>query len=106
MNSQQVLGVVVALALAGCSWVSLTDGGAVVQRVEADEAASCKELGRTRARTTTKIGPFSRSKQTVFKEQSRLARNQAARMGGNAVVAAGDPDGDEQEFIVYRCPED
>ncbi len=106
MNSRQVLGVVVALALAGCSWVSLTDGGAVVQWVEADEAASCKVLGRTRVRTTTRIGPFSRSKQTVFKEQSRLARNEAARMGGNAVVAAGDPDGDEQEFIVYRCPED
>ena len=106
MRSRLVLGVVAALALAGCSWVSLTDGGEAVELVEADETASCEELGRTRARTMAKIGPFSRSKQSVFEEQSRLARNEAARMGGNALVAAGDPDGDAQEFIVYRCPED
>jgi hypothetical protein len=93
------------LALTGCTWVSLTDGGGQVQLIDAQEAAACEEVGRTRARTTVKIGPFSRGRQTVFKEQSRLARNEAARMGGNAVAASERTPGEEQEFVVYRCPD-
>lgn len=105
-GSKTALALCALLVVSGCSWVSLTQGGAVVQLIDADEAKPCKEVGRTRAHTTAKIGPFSRTNQQVFKEQSRLARNEAARMGGNAVVAVGDPDPDGREFIVYRCPED
>jgi hypothetical protein len=92
--------------LVGCTWVDLTTEGEQVQVLPPDATAACERLGVTRARTKTAVGPFSRKETKVVEEQTALARNGAARMGGNAISVDGPPEDGEQAFGVYRCSVD
>lgn len=96
---------VVSTAGLGCTWVYLTPEGQQVRVLPLESISSCKELGRTRVRTTISIGPFARSHSKVREELTSLARNEAGRMGGNVVSIIAYSDRGEQVFGVYRCPE-
>lgn len=98
-----VLAVIAAGALA-CTWVPLTPEGNLVELLPAESTSSCEQIGQTRSRTTTRVGIFARSETRVREEQVALARNEAARMGANAVTPLGPPEGGERLFGVYRCP--
>jgi len=69
----------------------------------AQEVGRCHELGRVSAVTAAKVGFIARGKDTVQEEVYRLARNNAADMGGDSVVAIGPLIEGEQAFKVYRC---
>lgn len=88
--------------LAGCTWVKLTEGGARVKQATAEEVASCTRVGSTNA-TTNNRGGISWSARKVQEELIVLAANQAAAIGGNAMVPEGLPSNGSQTFIVYRC---
>ena len=95
----------IALAVAlvpACTWVQLTDGGAQVQVLAAPDVANCNEVGRTTSTTRDKV-VINRGDTKVRAELQTLARNEAARMGGNAIVPEGEPDNGTQAFSVYAC---
>lgn len=86
-----------------CTWVPLTPEGERVEVLPEGAAASCERLGQTRVQTTTRIWIFARSEARVREEQESLARNEAARMGGNAVSPVEAAEGGARLFGVHRC---
>ena len=91
-----------ALAVA-CTWVKLTEGGTAVRVATPSEVAGCETKGRTHAQTTDRVVIFARREPTIQKELESLARNEAALMGGDAIVAASAIERGRQTFDVYLC---
>jgi Domain of unknown function (DUF4156) len=88
----------------GCTWVKLTEPGNGVRVGTVAQAASCKKLGATHAKTSTRIAFFSRSPQKIDTELEALARNEAAEMGGDTIVAQGPASSEgRRSFDVFRC---
>ena len=67
-------------------------------------AAACTKVGTARANTQDSVGFIARSQRNIDEELLTLARNEAAKIGGDALVALGEPEDGHQEFEVYRCP--
>ncbi len=100
-----LIGLAIAiLAGPGCTWVHLADDAGSVKILDPGEVEDCEQIGRTRSKTKTKILFVTRNKNKVLEEQTTLARNEAARMGGNAVAVKGDAEGQDQLFGIYKCP--
>ncbi|MEJ2418466.1 MAG: DUF4156 domain-containing protein [Exilibacterium sp.] len=99
-----VAGVLAAGVFGGCTWVKLDPEAENVRTLYASEAASCQRLGITASKSMSKVGFVNRSQEKLKTELNTLARNEAAKMGGNAIVAKSDVEEGSQRFIVYRCP--
>lgn len=95
---------VLLAGLSACSWVPLSPEGEAVAVLSASEAADCQRIGQTTSKVPNKIGFLKRTESQQAEELATLARNEAANMGGNAVVAAEELQEGRQRFIVYRCP--
>jgi len=93
------------LALASCTWVELTEGGGEVRLAQADAAAGCERLGRISAATRDRVIGLKRRAAKVREELLALARNEAARLGGDTIVALDSPSEGRQRFSVWRCPD-
>lgn len=96
----------VTSAFLGCTWVSLTYEAREVRVLHAADVAECEKLGKTAATTADRVVFFARSKRKVNEELETLARNEAARMGGDAVVATDSEKEGRRSFDVYRCTAD
>lgn len=94
------------MILAGCTWVPVTPEAEQVRVASLERAVEgCKPLGRISARTARRVGLIPRNEDTVAEELISLARNDAARMGANVILAQGPPnETGEQLFGAYRCP--
>jgi hypothetical protein len=102
-----VIRVAVAVFIAttlACAWVDPEPGSEGVRLISASEATACTKIGSARANTKDSVGFISRSERTVDDELVTLGRNEAAKLGGNALVAIGEPQEGHQAFEVYRCP--
>jgi hypothetical protein len=89
----------------GCTWVPLDPGAQAVAVRDADDAArSCERLGKTHTRTSDGLGPIPRRASAIEEELVSLARNEAVRMGGNAVAPLSTIEEGEQNWAIYRCP--
>ena len=110
------LGVLaVATVVGACSWVQLTAGGDRVRVGTPAEVASCQELGTASGTTQSRFfGVIPRDADTILDEQTRLARNRAADLGGNTIVedfptsrpeptSGPKPTKETRTFLVYRC---
>jgi hypothetical protein len=93
-----------AAILSACTWVRLTEQGKGVRIVQASEVETCRKVGHATAQTTDRFAIFARTDRKIDEEIAFLARNEAARMGGNAIVPSGARSDGRQAFEVYRCP--
>jgi len=93
------------LAMPGCAWVTLTPEAEGVRVVSStQEVAGCRNLGGIRAQTRARIGFIARSEEKISQELEALARNNAAEMGADTLVADGPPSAEgRQRFEAYRC---
>lgn len=91
------------LLSSGCAWVKTTPEGEKVRVLDANEVATCKELGNTTVSLVDKIAGIDRSRQKVEDELRILARNSAAKIGGDTVVPISEVSDGQQRFAVYRC---
>jgi len=98
-----VICLVTATLLAGCTWVKVSPGGAKVRVLSADEVASCTQIGKTQVSLAEKVLGIKRSAMKVQLELETLARNSAADMGGDTVVAVAPPTEGHQTYNVYTC---
>lgn len=96
-------GVFLAGSQAACTWVELKPQAEKVRVLSPYEVGRCRLLGNVTSNTAASIGFIVRSKSAVQEELHRLARNHAAGMGGDTVVAKGPMLEGEQSFNVYRC---
>ncbi|MBD3646719.1 MAG: DUF4156 domain-containing protein [Pseudomonadales bacterium] len=90
--------------LSGCTFVELTPAGELVSVVQPDLVKNCERIGQTESNVEDNVGIFERSDKKVAEELETLARNSAARMGGDAIVVASPPKYGRQLFHVYQCP--
>lgn len=95
-----------SFALMGCQHVSLDPEGDSVRRLGAQEAPACERVGTTHVEVLSKILFVGRSQSKMDEELTTLARNSAANLGGNAVIAEGVQKDGKQTFGVYRCPDE
>lgn len=107
-NPLAVLAVAALAALAGltagCTWVDLTHEGRGVRVASAAEVAGCERLGATHSKTSDNVWIFARSDSKVEYELEALARNEAAAMGGDAIIPTGPvSEGGRRSYDVYRC---
>jgi hypothetical protein len=98
-----VVGVFATVLLPGCTWVDLKPQAEKVRVLTQQEVGRCKDLGRVTSNTLDKVGFIARPKGSVQEEIYRLARNNAANMGGDTIVPSGPLIDGEQPFRVYRC---
>jgi hypothetical protein len=100
---RRVIVIATVLAVAGCAWVKPTAGGEQVREETAANVGSCQEVGSAYGKTRTSVG-LPRNQDVIRDEQVTLARNQAARIGGDTIVQDGAPTADGTlNFKVYRC---
>ncbi|MEN9682092.1 MAG: hypothetical protein RLZZ627_1985 [Pseudomonadota bacterium] len=97
------LSFVLMMVLSGCVWVDLNAKGEAVKVLTPAEASRCKRIGHVESNTTADIVGIPRDDESLNNELTRLARNHAGELGGNAVVAIGKPQNGQQSFNVYRC---
>lgn len=104
MNKTATLLISIMILLtAGCSWVKPTPEGEKVRVLEADEVTRCRDLGSTTVSLLDRVAGIERNPQKVEKELQILARNSAARAGGDTVVALSPVRDGEQRYAIYRC---
>ena len=98
---------ILALALpGGCSWVKVSPEAKSVETVEAAEVEDCRKLGQSRVSVRDRVAAIQRSPGKVQEELERLARNEAARLGGNRIVAVTPVSGGARTYAVYDCRPD
>lgn len=95
--------VAVTISLGGCAWVKLTPGGEKVRVLSAAEVASCRHVGDTNVSLLARLGAVKRNEEKVQDELDALARNSAADMGGDTVVAMSEVTDGKQRYAVYKC---
>ena len=88
--------------LAACSFVRLSEEGADVVQAEAADIVDCTYRGEITTNTKEKV-VFKRGSGKVQEELTVLARNDAAKLGANAIVAQGTPVDGTQKYKAYRC---
>ena len=97
------LGAILLITMSACTWVKLSEEAEAVN-VATAAPAGCKKLGSTRSMTKNDIASIDRKREKVGTELETLARNAAAKMGGDTVVPETEiSDAGEQSFGVYRC---
>ncbi|MBA2492638.1 MAG: DUF4156 domain-containing protein [Gammaproteobacteria bacterium] len=95
--------VAISFILAGCQFVPLTPGGEKARVLSAAEVQQCTKLGDTTASVKGDILGLKRQESVVSAELERLARNNAAAMGGDTVVPASDIIQGTQLYNIYKC---
>ena len=90
--------------LTACTWVKSTPEGRQVKVLTADAVGNCERLGTTTSKALSKVGFVNRNQGKLSVELELLARNEAAVMGGNAVVVDSEIEEGRQRFAVYKCP--
>ncbi len=97
------MGCCVVLLGTACTWVEPTTQGGKVTLVKAPHVTHCQALGSVSSTTKPAVAGIRRSEEKVAEELVDLARNKAAGMGGDTLVAEGPVSSGSQSFRVYRC---
>ncbi|MGP1609718.1 MAG: DUF4156 domain-containing protein [Burkholderiales bacterium] len=96
---------ILSFLLGGCTFVKLTAAGENVAVLQASEVANCTL--NTPTSTLTANVPnkvvVNRESARVQQDLRTLARNRAAVLGGDTIVATTEPRNGEQTFNIYRC---
>ncbi|MCW8919581.1 MAG: DUF4156 domain-containing protein [Gammaproteobacteria bacterium] len=97
------IGGLLALYLAGCTWVPVSTQGEKVRVLTAAEVAECQRVGKTTVTTAGRVAGLERYAEKIQAELHTLARNSAVELGGDTVVPLETPVEGRQVYEVYRC---
>ena len=90
------------IAASACTWVKVSPAGARVAVRTADQVANCKYIG-VASGTTIANALGRRDPRKLEEEVTALAKNEAAKIGGNVIVAKSALLAGTQDFTVYLC---
>ncbi|MFL0808847.1 MAG: DUF4156 domain-containing protein [Agarilytica sp.] len=94
----------VSVTLGACQWVKPTQDAKEVSLVKPAYAQNCTKIGGTVSKVKAKVAFVKRKEKKVTDELITLAKNAAARKGGDTIIANGPRAEDgSQEFDIYRC---
>lgn len=104
LSRSALVAISASVALSGCQWVKPTDDGKNVSLVKPAYAQNCEKLGSTVSKVKAKVGIVKRKEEKVTDELVTLAKNSAARKGGDTIIANGPRKEDgSQKFDIYKC---
>ncbi len=103
MTKYAVPALIFCLTLAGCQFMPLTPGGEKTRVLSAREVRKCQKVGTTTAAVTHEIISIPRHETVIAEELTRLARNNAAVLGGDTVVPTSKIVRGAQLFSIYKC---
>lgn len=89
--------------IAACTWVKPTPQGERVRIVPSDRVADCKRLAELSTYTKDEVAGVDRKASKVEKELAVLARNEAAEIGADTIVATSGVVDGRQKFTAYDC---
>lgn len=104
MKLKMVFPLVGAAVLSACSFVDLKPNAEDVLVLKPHQVRECEQVRRSSSQVLDKIWFVNRNKERMAEELATLARNTAAELGGNAIVADSDIVDGKQSFIIYNCP--
>ena len=87
----------------GLSFVDLTEEGSKVLEATADKVDNCEMVGKGTASTRSKRVFFKRKGERVQNELLGLAKNEAATLGANAIVAGEIGEDGKMKWAGYSC---
>lgn len=91
------------LLLSACQWVKPTEAGDNVALVKTNHVVDCEKIGATTANVKDRVGFVARKDRKVSEELVVLAKNEAAKLGGDSIVALTEENDGSQTFEVYAC---
>ena len=91
------------ICLPACTWIEPTKEGKEVFLVKAFNVTNCSKLGTTNASVTYKVGIFTRKDEDVTEELVIVAKNSAAKRGGDSIVARAPAVEGKMSFDIYKC---
>ncbi len=92
------------LALGGCNFVKVTENGSSVAVSNASAVGGCSKVSTLTVKTRGNyVGTMKRNPETLAKELTNMARNDAVDVGGDTVVPISQPVDGKQSFDVYKC---
>lgn len=104
MFQRRFLPLVLAAATGACTWVKPDEAGSRVRVAYDGNVAGCTKVGEIGVGVRDRLMPgVERNPLKVRDELESLARNEAAGLGGDTVVAVDEPRGGEQRFVAWRC---
>jgi len=98
-----ILLITTTALMAGCTWVTPTDDAVEVRVLYHNQVEQCKRIGRATVSVLDGIAFIPRSEQQVTEELEILARNSAAEIHGDSVVAISKVIDGEQVYNIYQC---
>jgi len=93
----------IGVSLHACTWVKATPSGDKVVVSQALGISNCERKGEVESVLKSRVAGVERNATKVAGELETLARNEAARMGGDTIVAESTIWAGAQTFGVYRC---
>lgn len=101
ISGSVILGL--SFVMAGCTFVKTTDDGENVALVKPMHVQKCKKLGSTTSQVKDSVAFIARRDKDVTLELVNLAKNEAAKMGGDTITAKGEAVEGRQAFDIYNC---
>lgn len=101
-----ILFSLILFSVTACTWVELNSAGRNVSLQDSDNLnQTCQRLGTVNAKTRASVVfGTGRDNKKIKHELAVLARNEAAKLNANTIVAKTQAENGEQSFIAYRCP--
>ncbi|WP_168171534.1 DUF4156 domain-containing protein [Lacimicrobium sp. SS2-24] len=99
----KAVGMASLLWLCGCASVESLPGSEQIELLSLSQLSQCKKLGVASAQVIDKIAFVERDEEKMAAELLQLARNEAMKMGGNALRIASDIKNGSRDYEVYRC---
>ncbi|TDF42326.1 DUF4156 domain-containing protein [Alteromonadaceae bacterium M269] len=103
MKARFALPFLFTLFGAGCTYVKTDAAAQNIVLANESRVQNCQRLGTASAGVKADIIGINRKEQKVASELLALARNEAANMGGDTLVASSGIEGGKQRFTVYKC---
>jgi hypothetical protein len=99
-----ILVIAATVAVGACAWVKPDRDGTRVRVAYDGKVDGCTKMGEigVGVRDTLVFG-VERSQIKVTDELESLARNEAATLNADTIVALNEPRNGEQRFAAYRC---
>lgn len=91
-----------AALCSACAMVKPTTRSQAVAYLQPNQVQACRKLGMASVETVSKI-LLSRDPKNVQNELITLAKNEAAILKGDSVVAETEIDKGKQDFGIYKC---
>jgi len=93
---------ITAISMTACTWVKPTDEAINVRVLYHNQVEHCQQIGRTTVSVLDAIA-FIHPEDQVTEELETLARNSAAEIHGDSVVAISKVIDGEQVYNIYQC---